>query len=826
MIQQFLQDGAHDIKFALRQMRRSVLGTFVIVITLGLGVGANATMIALADRLLMQPPPGLQDASRIVRLFSRSQSADGRLVGGKLTNFPVLRELERSVPAFDAVAGYAGVTLSLGAGETAVRIRATMVSNSFFAVIGMKPAIGSVFGYSGSNAQTQSVPLVILSDGFWRRQFGSSPRIIGMPLHIGDATFTVAGVAPAGFRGLEAAAPDVWLPVEAAVASLKIPIDLNDRVTVWLNVVAHLRAGATLAVAEAQASPIWAADRGGNKVAARVILASSILARGPDAPKEVRVAFWLTGVSLLVLLLVAANVSSILLGRGLSRRHEFAIRYAIGASRARIARQTLVEAIMLTTIGGITAVGVAAVCGKLLAHAFVFDVGDGRVGMHVVGLIAVVGVVTVVLIGAGPMLQATSGSLLNSLVSDSVIGRGKTRPTRTALLAAQAALCTTLLTVAGLFAVSLRNVERLDLGVDLNHTLVARFDIGGLALSKSAVDTAYDEMVARVLALPGIKKVAFAQDNPYRGGRAVAIHPPERDQDYYWHVGVPEIPMLAAVGPGYFETVGARSLRGRDFSQRDSRDSPPVAIINDPLANILWPGQDPLGRCVYLPLRAEERGGNCVTIVGVLKGFWKYDILNRDVLAVYIPLVQDPRPVGGTRPNALYIRTAGNASEVAANVRHAIQGIRRDLPAVSVASMASVVEPEQRPWRFAATVFTLFGILALAVAGIGIFGVVAFAVTQRAREIAVRRALGARGADIIRTVAGESISAVVAGLILGLAIAVASGGWIQGLLFETSASDPLVLMAVVGALLAITTLALTVPLRTAIQRPAADAIRS
>jgi putative ABC transport system permease protein len=827
-----IDDLTRDWTFAWRQTRRNPLGAAVIVLTLGIGIGANATMAGTIDRLLLRAPVGVESPEDVRRILFRSHSPGVANVG-KLANYPMLRDLERNVTAFAAVAGYAPATLSLGTGADAIPVRATVVSPSFFSLLRTRASLGRFFAEADgfpTGLSTGGPPVVVLSDGFWRRQFASDPRVVGTPLRIGRNTYSIVAVAPPGFRGVEVTAPDVWLPMPAVVGTRDVPVDLTDRRSVWLSIITRLRPGTTNAAAELEATTTWrtTALSGDRDSSTRVLAASVILGRGPDAPREVRVTLWLSAVSLLVLLLVIANVSSILLGRAFARRQEIAVRCALGASGARLARQVVVEAVLLSCLGGVAAIVFAAAGGSILGHVFVTDLGGaGFVDVRLLLTTGAIAFATGAMISLAPARHASSEHLLGALTAGKSAGGGRTSRARTGLLIAQAALCTVMLIGAGLFALSLHRVQSLDLGVDLDHTLVARFDIGGLALSKQAMDTAFDEVLRRVRSVPGVANSAFAQGNPYRGGRAVAVHTTTHDQDFFWNSGAAEIPMLAAVGAQFFRTVGARSLRGRDFRETDTRDAPPVAVINEPLARILWPHEEPLGQCIYLPVRASDRGGSCATVIGVLRGFWKYDILNRDVLAVYIPLAQQTLETGASRrPGALFIRATGDPRAIVGGVRRAIQGARSNLPAVAVSTMNSVVEPEVRPWRLAATMFTLFGAIALTVAAIGLFAVVSFVVTHRSREVAVRLALGAPARSIVRAVAGDAMFAIVIGLCLGVCVGALAARWVGPLLFQTSPYDARIFASGAGVLLGIASLAAAIPLAAALRQDPAAVLRS
>lgn len=355
-----------------------------------------------------------------------------------------------------------------------------------------------------------------------------------------------------------------------------------------------------------------------------------------------------------------------------------------------------------------------------------------------------------------------------------------------------------LLVGAGLFVRSLRHVAALDLGVDLDHTLIASMDLRRAGVPAQRRAALYREMVERVRALPGVERVALAEGNPYQSGSGAAPWTDERPRDELWHPG-DAVAYLSAVGGGFFTATGATSLRGRDFTEADRAGAPPVAIIGEPLARRLWPDRDALGRC----MRMSSSDGRCIEIIGVLPSVWKIRLLERDQMAVYIPLAQDTTRSPGT----LFIRAAGDPTQVIG----AMQSARPDLPAAAVQLMRDRAAPEIRPWQLGATMFSLFGALALVIAAVGLYSALAYGVARRTHEIGVRMALGARRAHVIRLVMRDGLRIVAAGLVVGAAGALLAGRWIAPLLYETSPRDPAIFLAVGVTLLAVAVVASLVP---------------
>jgi len=841
-LHRWLDELRQDVRYALRQLQRAPGFAALVVLTLAIGIGANATMAGAIDRLLLRAPAHIHEPDHVARLVVVSPNPiGGAPLAGKSTNYPTLLELERGVSAFESVAGYSGAALSYGAGADAVPLRAAMVSASYFSVLGVTPTLGRFFSPADGFPTGEAAggpPLAVLGYGFWQRQFGGDRGILGRQVRLGKLTYTVVGVAPPGFQGVDTEPPDVWVPITvAAEVEGSGWAYLWDRGSTWLSVVARLRPGASRAAAEQQATAIWLRDAPPTtrrEEARRVVAASVIRGRGPDAPREVRVALWLGGVAALVLLIVCANVANLLLGRAFTRRREIAVRLALGAGRARLARQMLTEALLLSALGAAAAIYLAALGGRLLQRLFVSDLAAGGfVDGRLFAFTALVAIGTGVAISLVPLLQSIVPDLATTLRTGGGAGGGRTSRVRSVLLGTQAALCVLLLVGAGLFAQSLRRVQGLDLGVDAAHTLMAWFDLNVISAPRPEIDAAYDAMRERVLAIPGVSRTALVTNSPFGGGRAVAIHTPTRDADEIWkadtyplsYSGHQLVPIETAVDSGFFRAAGTTSLRGRDFEAGDRPGAPRVAIINDPLARILFPGEEALGQCVFLPARSDIRGGECVTIVGVLSGFWRRSILDREALAIYIPLAQQTVTRGLGRPNGMLVRVSGDPAALLPAVRQAIQSVRPDLPAVRVTLLSDPVDQEVRPWRLAAGMFTLFGGVALVIAVVGLYGVVAFAAAQRSSEIAVRRALGARARDVLLVVGRDGLRAVGAGLAVGTTAALLVRRWVGPLLFQTSPSDPGVIGGVVLSLLAVALLASLVPTVRALRKNPAAVLR-
>lgn len=818
-LSRWFEEALHDFHYAIRQHRRAPAFAALVIFILALGIGANVTMAGAIDRLLLRAPLHVREPDQVVRLLFVAPSPEGGEHVSARASYPTYLDLRREVASLQTVAAYSSTKVSVGTGPEAVEADASIVTSSFFSVLGVNPFAGRMF--SGTDElKSDGASIAVLGYGFWQRQFGGDSSIISRTLRVGDRAYTVVGISPKGFQGAQSQSTDIWLPLRGETLSqYRIPLSLEDRGSAWLSIIGRMQPNATHALIEQQATTVFrhyeASARSGN-VPRRIVAASVIPGRGPDRPRGVNVALWLAGVSVFVLLIACANVSNLLIARAVTRRREIAVRMALGASLSTLARQMLVDALLLAAAGGAAALYLAFLGGRIVERLlFNGSVTDDFVDGRLFGIAAAVAVGTAVIISLAPLTQTMSVDLTTSLRSGAAASGGRRSRTRLILLVTQAALCMLLLIVAGLFAQSLRRVEALDLGVDLDRTLMAKVDLNSGALPQAEVRATYASMLQQVREIDGVSHAAFAEHDPYRYGRAVAAHTPARTAESLWHEGVREVPMEVAVDSGFFRAVGITSLRGRDFQSTDRRGGQRVAIINQELANLLWPGNDPLGQCMLV----VWEGGDCVTIVGVIRGFWKGSILARERLVVYVPMDQSDTYISA---GSMFIATTKDPRVVAQDVRRAIQSIRPDLPAVSVSRMRDIVSPEFRPWQVAATMFTLFGGIALLIAVVGIYAVVSFTAVQRSQELAVRIALGGTPAHILSVVALDGLRAVSIGLLVGTLVALAFRGRLASLLFQTAPNDPAIIAGMGVLLVAVAAVAAVIPtLRVVHGNPAA-----
>jgi len=820
----------YDARLALRGFGRRPFFTAMIAATLALGVGANATMFGIVDRLLLEAPPHIADPDGVALLgFGRPRD------GYPQTTQPyVIRTaLERNVPDFAGVAVATPTSVlrrqyfPVGRGLGATRVAGALVSANYFSVLGVKPQIGRFFMPEEEN-EANAPHSVVLGYGYWMRRYSGSDDALGRTMEIGPNTYTVVGVAPRGFTGTEMRDVDVWLPI-AGARGLRFadgPDWTTSTGSQWLLVLARLRPGVSRQQAAAQATAAYRAlmrrslrrptrSQLAYYDSAAVSLGSIVPGKSnwiwglSGSPADVPVSKLLAGVALMVLLVACANVANLLLVRAFGRRREVAVRLALGVSRRRLVAQFMNEGLLLAMLGTLGALAVAA-----LASPFVrtWLIGEGAWSEGVVGgrtfvFTAVVGALTGVVTSLLPALQASRPDVALSLKAggrDGLIHRSRTRAT---LLAAQAALAILLLFGAGIFLRSLRNVAALDLGVDRDHVALVTFTPGVLSMSADETHAMFDRFAARARSLPGITKSAVSVGFPFSLSWGVDVFIPGRT--------VPKLrdqqPVQYAVTTEYFDALGIRTLLGNTFTTADRAGAPRVAVVNQTMARLYWPDRTPIGACVQI----EADTMPCTTIVGVVTNTRRQDLVEDLVPQIYRPLDQlTPAQTESTVDffgYTLVVRSARDAATIVEPLRRAIQGTSALVPYANVQTMNDLLGRHTRSWVLGARVFSAFGALALLLAGIGMFSVIAFTIGQRMHEFGVRAALGARGMDLLRLTLARGMAPAVAGIVIGIALTLVLARFVEALVFEVSPRDPATLAAASAVMLVCSVVACLVP---------------
>lgn len=819
---------AAELRQAVRRLRWSPGFAALAIGTLAIGVGINTAMFALMDALLFRPPFHVSEPASVVRLHFRiGSSPEPALL--QRTSYLYFADVKAS-GAFEAVAAYDSGPVSIGHGRDASLANAMLVSREFFDVLRPRPHLGNFS--LGEATIREGGDRAIISYGFWQQHYGGDPRAVGANLPIDGRVYAVAAVAPRGFQSLTAEPIDLWLPLDHAFAAgLRARDWRDDREASWLHVVGRLAQGTSRSVAEQRATAMLRNRQralGGTDAAMDVVTSSIVPGRGGNRSLESKVSLSLAGVSAFVLLIACANVSNLVLTRTIAQRQEYLVRLTLGASRWDLVRRSLADTSVIVVPGALGALVVSFLVRNGISGLLAGDLPlsrhfwDERTAAIMAGSI----MLAFALVSAVSLLQlrsAITGATSIASGARTVGNAGKS--TRRSLLAVQAGLCLALLFVAGLFAASLRRVESLDLGVDLDRTIQLTFNLAPLHVTfsgdpgrRSASETrAIYERVRGVLAKhPSVERVALAAGSPYMSGSGVGPVTAERSFEELWATRG-EVAYRSTVGAGFFSTAGAYSLRGRDFDEGDRLGAQPVAIINAPLARYLWPSKEALGECMWM-----DDDPRCFRIVGVLGGVWKFRVLERDKMAVYLPLAQ----VADAVPDAVYVRPKGEARTVLGQVRSLAQSVYPDLPAARAVVLREIVDRQFKPWRLGTTVFSMFAAVALVITAIGLYGVVAVATALRLKEIGIRMALGARRWDVVRVVVGEGVTSVAIGLSAGAMLVAVASRWLGSVLFETTPTDAVVLVQTALILFTISAIAAAVPTIRALRTNPANVLRS
>lgn len=799
---------AHDLSYGIRQLRRERTFSLAVAVTLALGIGANATMFGIIDHLFLRVPVAIVQPERLGVASLHVTLRQGEIAQDPLS-YPVYEDLRGASDAFAGVAAYTETPLVFGMGTEARQIHGMRVTGSYFETLGVRPFLGRVF--AAAESETAPGPqLVVLGNGFWRRQFGGAPEVIGTRVELAGESYTVIGVAPPGFTGIQPNEVDAWVPITAGVTAEDFNGWKKQRQSYWITVVTRLRQGLTHEQAAARATLVNRANsvRDGALPADvererwQIVLESTMPRDVNAGRSEARVALLLATMSFLVLLLACANVANLQLARAIRRRREIAVRVALGVSRARLARQLTIESLQLTLIGGIVALLVAWWGGSFVRGALFTGVVwvdppvDGRVLVYTAVATILTGFVT----GLVPSLMSRQANLATALRAGGRDTGGAASNGRFGLLVSQAALTVIFLVGTGLFMLSLRRIQAVPLGIDTEHVLTAQLNTAGRNDSEVRAD-AYRRLEEAARRIPGITGTALGQTVPFRSLSGIPVSVPGLDSLPYTRAGGP---YYNAVGADFFQTMGTRIVRGRGFTERDRAGSARVVVVNETLAHMWWPHADALGKCMRI-------GGDtmpCFEVVGIAENARRFAIVEDSAVQFNVPLEQGP---DGVTPHVLFLRTARTASGAAASVHRQLQAAVPGIPYVEVRSLADVVSPQMNSWRLGTQMFGAFGIVALVLATVGLYGVLAYEVARRTRELGVRVALGARRSQVAGLVLSQGAWTVGIGAFVGVAVTIALGGTVAPLLFQTSPREPMVYGWVVIVLALVSLLATWMP---------------
>jgi putative ABC transport system permease protein len=786
--EEFFMSVIEDLRYAARGLLRRPALLIVTTFALTIGIAANAVMFGVVDQLLLRPPAHVVEPEQLKRIYY-AERWNAEVNTAPQTAYPVLTALRETVPAFVELSGLWQSTFSLGRGADASEVRVQLVSGNFFTLLGVQPTLGRAFA-AGEDRIPLGERVAVVSDGFWRRELGAERDAIGRQLVVDGDNFTVIGVAPRGFSGIDRMPVDMWVPI-SALASEHFGKDWHSNSgSIWLQVIGRLEADAPPTLAEAQGTAAFRAllrewKQNWRDSTSSVVLGSIIGSRAPTGvDPQGKVALWLMGVSAVVLLIACANVANLLIARTLQRRREIAVRLALGVSHGRLLRLLLTEAILLALFAAGVALLVAHGGSRLVQTTLLPDVvwSDTVFAGRVLLFTLAVTVACIVLAGIAPALQGVRTRVAEGLKASARQVAGGRSALRYTLLVAQAALSIMLLIGAGLFIKSLRNVNARDVGLDPDRVLLVTMDLDRVGFDSIENKRIRAHARDRLRAMPGVASATTVRSSvPMRMGTAISVRLP----------GVERKPDLSGGGPYYavvdaafFGTLGATILRGRGFTDSEERLPSRTMIVNDTLAKVYWVGADPIGRCVTL-----GSDTTCTEIVGVVENILQFSATGDERAMVYLPA---GHPAFPGRGYATMVRTSGAGAPLIPLIRKELQQLAPEMPFVEVRTFADLIAPELRPWRLGATMFTLFGGIALIIAAVGLYSVLAYWVSQRTQEIGVRMALGAQRGDVVRLVASQAFRAIAVGLLVGGVLAAGASRWMADLLYQTSARDPIV----------------------------------
>ena len=809
-----------DLRYALRALRARPGFTLAIVLTLGLGIGANAALFSVVDRLLFRPPPMMRDAARAQRIYT-TEDYRGKPFTNRSMQYARFHDLSQFTTSFDRTAGITEREMPVGTGTDAVEMQVAAVSASFFAFFDAAPAAGRWFT-EGEDRPPLGTPVAVLSHALWETRFGGRADAIGQSIQIGATVYTVVGVAPRGFAGVWTTQPPAaYIPITAYGSEMARQIDLRGETWdasyhwQWMQMIAErkpdvplARANADLSAAMRRSYQAQAATSTGmtpiDEAKPRAEAGSILVERGPTESAEAKVGSWIAGVTLIVFLIACANVANLLLARALQRRREIAVRLALGVTRARLARQLLTESLVLGLLGGAAGLLAAEWGGALLRAEFLppgstADVmGDARTLLFVGAAAVAAGILT----GFAPILQSRRADLTADLKAGAREGTVHRSPLRAGLLVFQGALSVVLLVGAGLFVRSLHNVDTMRLGFDRDRILYVSLRMRGVKLDSAADVALRRRMLEAARAIPGVERASIGVTMPFWFQWSTDLHV----------AGIDSVQRLGqfdlnAVTPDYFPVMGTRILRGRGITDADVAGAPRAMVVTEAMAKTLWPGTDALGQCV----KVNADTAPCTTVVGIAENI-RDQALNDDDKSLFYWLSHEQfAPQQGD----LFLRMTADRPADRETVRRTLQALMPGVSYVTVTPFADVIGGETRSWRLGASMFTLFGALALVLAAIGLYSVIAYSVAQRTHELGVRLALGARMHDLVRLVLGEGMRLALAGIAAGGLAAFAASRWVAPLLFHVSPHDPWVYGGVIAVLLAVAALASWLPARRA-----------
>jgi putative ABC transport system permease protein len=808
-----------DIRYGVRQLRKSPGFTVVAVLTLALGIGVNTTIFSFVNALLFRPPSGVEATNRLVSLWNRMPN--GHEMEFSYPDYIYFRDHNE---AFSSVIAYSSdperSSWSQSGQSRLVGVR--LVSGNYFAALGIKPIMGRIF-LPEEDVTASAHPVVVLSYRFWQRELNADPAILGKTVTLAGHRFTAIGVAPANFVDLEPGfETDVWAPLTMQKEITPGNDLLQNRTGYWIFVVGRLKPGVTREQAQANmsvlAQQLAQAHPDTNKDWDAAI--SPLTGLDPEARGYV-VAFGalLMVVVGMVLLMACANAANLLLAKASGRWREMAIRSALGAKRSRILRQVITESTLVALLAGGVGVVFSLWAGPLLLtlkpSMLSFIQLDLPLDWRMLAFALAVSVVTGIVFGSVPALYSSKIDVAARLKDESLGSLRKSR-VRSGLVVLQVAVCLVLTIGATLCLRSLLNARSIDPGFETKNRLAVELDLRMVGFADSHAKTFDSQTLDRVKALPGVRSASFTNYLPlgFEG-----ISQPFRIEDRPEAETKNVIVGAMSVGPGYFQTMGTPLIAGREFGPQDNEKSPEVVIINEAISKRFWPGQDPVGKLISTRTDANH---NPVwsEIVGVVKTGKYRSLDERAEPFLYHPFMQQ-----FDSHATLVVRTGGDPNVMLPAIRRAIMDIDSSAPIVAAQTMREYMSVPLFPAHFTGILLGVFAALALMLAMVGLYGVIAYSVAERTHEIGIRLALGAERLDVLRLVVGQGLRLSVVGVGVGLAAALGLMRLIASLLYGVSFADPVTFVLAPFLLLLVSVSACYLPARRAMRVDPLRALR-
>jgi predicted permease len=806
----FLESLGQDLRHALRQLRRAPIFTLTATLSLAAGIGATAAMFTLVDRVLLRRLP-VSDPQHLVYV------TDQRILTGRSPTFsyPFYKGLEDN-GILAGVAARSGLAANASTDGQAARARAELVSGTYFGVLGVSAQVGRVL--TADDDRTPGAhPVAVISDGYWRRTFGRDPEVAGRTIRINSGVFTVVGVAAEGFICIELGLPtDIWLPM--AMQREAGRDFFTDARSNWLEIIGRLKPGTTAEAAAAALSarldgqpPAAQQPASGPKRQIMIVPAGQ---GNPALRRELGPALQVLMVLTAVMLLLECfTLASLLVMRSLARQKETAVRLALGARQSHLVRQHLAETVTLAAFGGIAGLAVAPWVTSFLVASYPTELRlDTTIDPRVFGFALLVSLLTGLLVGLAPILASSkSGVALASWhASRTPTGTRRHLLLRDVIVTSQIAASLAMLVVAALLVQSLRGLTAIDRGFSGGGVLLVSIDPGSAGYDAARIEAFWRAALERVGQIGGVRSVSLARTVPLAPGRQrQPLQNPSSGESAEIDINF--------VGPRYFETIGVALVKGREFDDRDGKTSRPVAIVNERLAERFWPGQDPLGR----NLRIGRSGSMPAEVIGVVKDV-KYRELRSDADAMlYTPILQTT----STSAMTLHVLGDGQATALAGTIRRELHALDPALPAFGIRTIADQVDAFLAQPRQAAALTGGFGLLALILSAIGVYGVTAMAVRRQTHDIGIRVALGARPGQIVRMIGRRGLVVVAAGVALGLLGSRVLARLAGALLYGVTPTDAATFAGMSALLVLVSLAAIYIPAAAATRLDAARAMR-